>query len=120
SWHPASRSAWPHRRERRHRHRRVGRNGRHLRRHRRRSRTQPAGRRAADAAGHAARLSAPAAPPRGGGAELAGLMAYIGFRHHLGLKFVSIALAALLWVAVAGEQTVERALRIPLEFTNLP
>jgi YbbR domain-containing protein len=47
-------------------------------------------------------------------------MAYIGFRHHLGLKFVSIALAALLWVAVAGEQTVERALRIPLEFTNLP
>lgn len=47
-------------------------------------------------------------------------MAYIGFRHHLGLKFVSIALAALLWVAVAGEQTVERSLRIPLEFTNLP
>mgnify|MGYP003694213149 CR=1 FL=1 len=55
-----------------------------------------------------------------GGAELARLMAYIGFRHHLGLKFVSIALAALLWVAVAGEQTVERSLRIPLEFTNLP
>ena len=47
-------------------------------------------------------------------------MAYIGFRHHLGLKFVSIALAALLWVVVSGEQTVERALRIPLEFTNLP
>ena len=47
-------------------------------------------------------------------------MAYIGFRHHLGLKVVSIALAALLWLAVAGEQTVERALRIPLEFTNLP
>ena len=47
-------------------------------------------------------------------------MPYIGFRHHLGLKFVSIALAALLWVAVAGEQTVERSLRIPLEFTNLP
>lgn len=47
-------------------------------------------------------------------------MAYIGFRHHLGLKFVSMALAALLWVAVSGEQTVERALRIPLEFTNLP
>jgi YbbR domain-containing protein len=46
-------------------------------------------------------------------------MPYIGFRHHLGLKFVSIALAALLWVAVAGEQTVERSLRIPLEFTNL-
>src|SRR5262247_1532193 len=47
-------------------------------------------------------------------------MAYVGFRHHLGLKVVSIALAALLWVAVAGEQTVERSLRIPLEFTNLP
>ena len=38
----------------------------------------------------------------------------------LGLKVVSIALAALLWLAVAGEQTVERALRMPLEFTNLP
>ena len=47
-------------------------------------------------------------------------MPYIGFRHHLGLKFLSIALAAALWGAVAGEQTVERALRIPLEFTNLP
>ena len=47
-------------------------------------------------------------------------MAYIGFRHHLGLKFVSIGLAALLWAAVSGEQTVERSLRIPLEFTNLP
>jgi YbbR domain-containing protein len=46
-------------------------------------------------------------------------MAY-SFRQHLGLKFVSIALAALIWVAVAGEQTVERSLRIPLEFTNLP
>ena len=47
-------------------------------------------------------------------------MPYVGFRHHLGLKFVSIALAALLWIAVSGEQTVERSLRIPLEFTNLP
>jgi YbbR domain-containing protein len=46
-------------------------------------------------------------------------MAY-SFRQHLGLKFVSIALAALIWIAVAGEQTVERSLRIPLEFTNLP
>jgi YbbR domain-containing protein len=46
-------------------------------------------------------------------------MAYPGFRH-LGLKFVSIALAALLWIVVSGEQIVERALRIPLEFTNLP
>ena len=47
-------------------------------------------------------------------------MAYVGFHHHLGLKVVSIGLAALLWIAVAGEQTVERSLRIPLEFTNLP
>jgi len=46
-------------------------------------------------------------------------MAYPGFRH-LGLKFISIALAALLWLVVSGEQIVERALRIPLEFTNLP
>ena len=38
----------------------------------------------------------------------------------LGLKVVSVVLAALLWLVVSGEQTVERALRIPLEFTNLP
>jgi YbbR domain-containing protein len=47
-------------------------------------------------------------------------MAYRGFRHHLGLKFISLALAALLWLVVAGEPIVERALRVPLEFTNLP
>jgi YbbR domain-containing protein len=46
-------------------------------------------------------------------------MAVRGLRH-LGLKFLSIALAALLWLLVSGEQIVERALRIPLEFTNLP
>ena len=46
-------------------------------------------------------------------------MASRGFRH-LGLKFLSIALAALLWVLVSGERIVERAMRIPLEFTNLP
>lgn len=46
-------------------------------------------------------------------------MAVRGFRH-LGLKFLSIALAAALWLLVAGEQIVERALRIPLEYTNLP
>ena len=46
-------------------------------------------------------------------------MAPKGFRH-IGLKMVSIALASLLWVLVSGEQTVERALRIPLEFTNVP
>jgi YbbR domain-containing protein len=46
-------------------------------------------------------------------------MAVRGFRH-LGLKVVSIGLAALLWIVVSGEQIVERALRVPLEFTNLP
>jgi YbbR domain-containing protein len=46
-------------------------------------------------------------------------MAIIGLRH-IGLKIMSIALAALLWLIVAGEQVVERALRIPLEFTNMP
>jgi YbbR domain-containing protein len=39
---------------------------------------------------------------------------------HVGLKVVSVALAALLWLLVSGEQTVERALRVPLEFTNMP
>lgn len=38
----------------------------------------------------------------------------------VGLKIVSIGLAALLWLVVSGEQLVERSLRIPLEFTNLP
>lgn len=46
-------------------------------------------------------------------------MAVAGFRH-LGLKIISIGLAAALWFVVSGEQIVERALRIPLEFTNLP
>ena len=36
-------------------------------------------------------------------------MAIVGFRH-VGLKVVSIALAALLWLVVSGEQIVERAL----------
>ena len=46
-------------------------------------------------------------------------MAIAIFRR-LGLKLVSVVLAGLLWLIVSGEQTVERALRIPLEFTNLP
>jgi YbbR domain-containing protein len=44
----------------------------------------------------------------------------VGALRHVGLKVVSIGLAALLWVIVSGEQIVERSLRIPLEFTNLP
>ena len=39
---------------------------------------------------------------------------------HLGLKFLSIALAVLLWMVVAGEETVERGLRIPLELQQFP
>jgi YbbR domain-containing protein len=46
-------------------------------------------------------------------------MAIAAFRH-IGLKMVSIGLAALLWALVSGEQVVERALRVPLEFTNVP
>jgi YbbR domain-containing protein len=39
---------------------------------------------------------------------------------NLGLKVLSICIAALLWLAVAGERVVERALRVPVEFQNLP
>ena len=42
-----------------------------------------------------------------------------GFRH-LGLKLLSLALGVLTWLLVSGEQVVERTMRIPLEFTNLP
>lgn len=40
--------------------------------------------------------------------------------HRLGLKLLSVALASLVWLLVSGEQIVERALRVPLEFVNLP
>lgn len=46
-------------------------------------------------------------------------MAYHPFRN-LGLKFLSIGLATLLWFAVIGEHVVERGLRVPLEFQNIP
>lgn len=46
-------------------------------------------------------------------------MRYHPFRH-LGLKVLAIALAALLWLTVAGEHVVERSLRVPLEFRNIP
>ena len=46
-------------------------------------------------------------------------MAYSPFRN-IGLKFLSICFAALLWLGVAGERVVERALRVPLEFQNVP
>ena len=46
-------------------------------------------------------------------------MAYHPFRH-LGLKVLAIALSTLLWLTVAGEHVVERSLRVPLEFRNIP
>lgn len=36
------------------------------------------------------------------------------------LKFLSISIATLLWLIVAGDRTVERALRVPIEFQSLP
>lgn len=39
---------------------------------------------------------------------------------HFGLKVLSVALGAIIWFLVSGEQIAERALRIPLEFVNLP
>lgn len=39
---------------------------------------------------------------------------------HFGLKVLSLGLAVLLWVTVAGEETVERGLRVPLEFQQFP
>jgi len=39
---------------------------------------------------------------------------------HFGLKVTSLTLAVLLWMAVAGEETVERGLRIPLELQQIP
>ncbi len=39
---------------------------------------------------------------------------------HLGLKALSAGLAVLLWLAVAGEQTVERSLRVSLVLQQFP
>ncbi len=38
----------------------------------------------------------------------------------LGLKVLAITLASVLWLTVAGEHVVERSLRVPLEFRNIP
>jgi YbbR domain-containing protein len=46
-------------------------------------------------------------------------MRYHPFRN-LGLKVLAIALATVLWLTVAGEHVVERSLRVPLEFRNVP
>ena len=39
---------------------------------------------------------------------------------HLGLKLMAVALATLLWLIVAGDHLVERSMRVPLEFRNIP
>lgn len=46
-------------------------------------------------------------------------MAYHPFRNP-GLKIVSVILAALLWMTVSRDQSVERSVRVPLEFQNVP
>ena len=46
-------------------------------------------------------------------------MAYNPFRSP-GLKVLSVLVAAMLWLAVGGEQVVERSLRSPLELQNKP
>jgi YbbR domain-containing protein len=46
-------------------------------------------------------------------------MAYHPFRH-LGLKFLSIALASAIWLVVGDQRSVERGVRVPLEFHNVP
>jgi len=39
---------------------------------------------------------------------------------HAGLKVISLALAVALWMAVSGEEVVERGLRVPLELQQFP
>jgi YbbR domain-containing protein len=46
-------------------------------------------------------------------------MAYNPFRR-LGLKVLSVVIAVMFWLAVGGEQIVERTLRSPLELQNIP
>jgi YbbR domain-containing protein len=46
-------------------------------------------------------------------------MAYHPFRH-LGLKVLSIALAFAIWLTVGDQRAVERTMRVPLEYHNLP
>jgi len=43
-----------------------------------------------------------------------------GLFRHFGLKVISLALATLLWLLVAGQREAERSLRVPLEYRNVP
>ncbi len=42
------------------------------------------------------------------------------FFNNIGLKAISLLLALLLWLQVAGQQTVQRTLPLPVEFVNMP
>ncbi|MCU0255202.1 MAG: CdaR family protein, partial [Vicinamibacterales bacterium] len=46
-------------------------------------------------------------------------MTYHPFRNPV-LKLLSVALAVLLWLAISRDQLVERTLRVPLEYQNVP
>lgn len=46
-------------------------------------------------------------------------MAYHPFRN-LGLKALAVVAATLLWLSVSSDPVVERSLRVPLEFQNVP
>lgn len=46
-------------------------------------------------------------------------MGYNPFRN-LGLKLLSVTIAVLLWLVVAGERMAERVVHVPVEFVNLP
>ena len=39
---------------------------------------------------------------------------------NLPLKVLSLAVAVVLWLAVSGQSTVERNIRVPLEYQNVP
>jgi len=39
--------------------------------------------------------------------------------NHIGLKAISLLLALLLWLQVAGQQTVQRTFSLPVEFVNM-
>lgn len=47
-------------------------------------------------------------------------MAAIWPFRHFGLKVLSVVLAVMLWMVIAGEETVERGLRVPLELQQFP
>lgn len=42
------------------------------------------------------------------------------FLEDVGLKLISLLLAFLLWFQIAGQQTVQRNVVLPVEFTNMP